>query len=598
LRKVSSHHGAKHGYIKGYQSLFIRKSLTFKQFSAFFKGQVPRGLQMIDRTRNTEQELTETLAIKNVALKALRKGDYDFALKAVERGEASIPDMVEDLKIYQAELEVQNDELRTAQLNSERALRRFNMLFSSLPLPALVIDEFGVIGDSNEVAESMFNLDRKFMRSHFFPRLMLNQEQVRLRRAIEQAKLNGDESIYEVEMQPVEGKKLIADIHLSLMPDYELATPHFSVLVVDQTERLQNTYFLKKEKEKFELLMQTSGDGIHLIDTEGDVVEVNNMFCKMLGYSRDELLKMNVTQWDGHFSPEGLREKLKENFAESQIFETKHRRKDGALIDVEISAKSLDYDGRMVLWNSARDITIRKEFEDQLKSTNAELEQFSYAVSHDLRQPLRMVTSYLQLLALELGESLDQEKQGYFNYAVDGAKRVDQMLQALLEYSRVGRIGDPFQWINSRVPFEEAMQFLYADVTKAQAEISVSGEWPRIFASPNELTRLFQNLIDNAVKYRIAGRAVKIEVTSRVEQDEWRLCIADNGVGIIPDQINRLFKVFQRLHTRAEYEGTGIGLALCRKIVEHHHGKIRAESEGEGKGSQFYVALPINQAEN
>lgn len=363
---------------------------------------------------------------------------------------------------------------------------------------------------------------------------------------------------------------------------------------ISDEQRLQEVLSIAKDKEKFELLLQTAGDGIHLLDARGNVVEVNDMFCHMLGYTRDELLKMNVAQWDANFSLQALAEKLKENFAASNIFETRHRRKNGAIIEVEISAKAINYGGVPVLWNASRDIAERKNAEERMKRTNAELEQFSYAVSHDMRQPLRMVASYLQLLELELGDALDDEKRSYFNYAVDGAKRIDRMLEALLDYSRIGRSADPFIAVDCRGALDEAMKYLQPDILDAQADVSIAGAWPELFASRDELVRLFQNLIGNAVKYRVAGRAVKISVTSKIDSDEWTLCIEDNGVGINPEQINRLFKVFQRLQTRDDYEGTGIGLALCRKIVEHHHGEIWAESEGEGQGSRFCVKLPVN----
>ncbi len=244
---------------------------------------------------------------------------------------------------------------------------------------------------------------------------------------------------------------------------------------------------------------------------------------------------------------------------------------------------------------SCVDITERKEFEEELKRSNTELEQFSYAVSHDMRQPLRMISSYLQLLERSLAGQLDSEKRDYFNFAIDGAKRIDQMLVALLEYSRVGRTGEPTVWIESRAVLDEALQFIQPALDEAQAKLSISGDWTRIFASHDEILRLIQNLIGNAAKYRVAGRIPEITVTSGMVKNEWRLCVADNGVGIIPDQIKRLFQVFQRLQSREAYEGTGIGLALCRKIAEHHKGRIWAESAGEGKGSKFYVALPVSR---
>ncbi|MDO8464281.1 MAG: ATP-binding protein, partial [Gallionella sp.] len=171
------------------------------------------------------------------------------------------------------------------------------------------------------------------------------------------------------------------------------------------------------------------------------------------------------------------------------------------------------------------------------------------------------------------------------------------MLVALLEYSRIGRMGEPPTWIDSRTVLDEALQFLKPAITEAQARLSISGEWPHIFASHDEVLRLLQNMIGNAIKYRIAGRAPEITVTGETVKNEWHLSVADNGVGIIPDQIKRLFQVFQRLQSREAYEGTGIGLALCRKIAEHHKGRIWVESAGEGRGSKFYVVLPVLRGE-
>jgi light-regulated signal transduction histidine kinase (bacteriophytochrome) len=210
-----------------------------------------------------------------------------------------------------------------------------------------------------------------------------------------------------------------------------------------------------------------------------------------------------------------------------------------------------------------------------------------------MRQPLRMISSYLQLLERSLAGQLDGEKRDYFDFAIEGAKRIDQMLVELLEYSRVGRMGEPPTWVDSRALLDEALKFLQPALAEAQAKVNISGEWPRIMGSHDEILRLFQNLIGNSVKFRVAGRTPEITISSKVDKNEWHLSVADNGVGIIPDQIKRLFQVFQRLQSREAYEGTGIGLALCRKIAEHHKGRIWAESAGEGQGSKFCVALPV-----
>ncbi len=239
------------------------------------------------RSQNTENTLAATVKTHEQALKALRSGDFDFALRSIERGEASIPEMVEDLKIYQAELEMQNDELRSAQIVSEQAVQRFNSLFTSLPLPAFVIDDFGVVIDCKDDAEVCFGLDRRFLRSHFFPSLVLKEDQARLRRAIEHAKVNGEKSLMEVGMKTTgKSEKLIADIHFSLLPELELAKTHFAVIIVDQTERVRQRNQLEIDSEVFRI----SREGVMILDNKSNIISVNEAFTQITGYSKEEAI--------------------------------------------------------------------------------------------------------------------------------------------------------------------------------------------------------------------------------------------------------------------------------------------------------------------
>lgn len=232
-------------------------------------------------------------------------------------------------------------------------------------------------------------------------------------------------------------------------------------------------------------------------------------------------------------------------------------------------------------------------YRESLERSNRELEHFAYAASHDLRQPLRMVTSYAQLLERHLADRLDEDGKTMLHYMRDGAQRMDSMLLSLLDYSRVGRKGEPMQPMALASALKEATHFLQPAITEAGASIEVMGEWPEVVASPDEMTRLFQNLLGNALKYRAPDRAPRIEVSVAASGVRWQVSLRDNGIGIDPQQIDRLFKVFQRLHTREQYEGTGVGLAVCRKIVERHGGEIWVESAGEGKGSCFCFTLPM-----
>ncbi|MBE0508041.1 MAG: GHKL domain-containing protein [Marinospirillum sp.] len=292
-------------------------------------------------------------------------------------------------------------------------------------------------------------------------------------------------------------------------------------------------------------------------------------------------------------------EALKET--ESLSFEWIHLASDGFELLLQVTLIPVEIRGRSLILGVWYDLTERQRSElavqqktESLQKSNAELEQFAYVVSHDLRQPLRMIGSYLQLLERRLETTLTDETREMMHFAVDGASRLDQMLVSLLEYSRVGRKGLPMTDTPAETAIQEALQFLQPLIDEKQARVQLlTKSWPMLHASPDELTRLFQNLIGNALKYHQPGQAPQVSLDVERTKGHWRFCIRDQGIGIAPEQFDRLFRVFQRLHTRSEYEGTGIGLAVCRKIVERHGGRIWVESEGEGKGCSFCFVLPF-----
>jgi PAS domain S-box-containing protein len=371
---------------------------------------------------------------------------------------------------------------------------------------------------------------------------------------------------------------------------------------------------LATDRQSLSNILWGTGVGTWEWNVQSGETRFNARWAELIGYTLDELAPVSIATWMKFAHPDdlvGSGAALEQHFAgltDAYEFEARMLHKQGHWIWVfdrgRVTSRSAD--GKP-LWMSGThfDITGRKLAEatllkrtSELQRSNTELEQFSYSVSHDLRQPLRMVSSYLQLLQKGLGDTLDAAQREYFNFAIDGAKRMDAMMLGLLDYSRVGRKGEPPAWVESRAVLDEALLFLRPLVDEAQAQIQIEGDWPRVLASPDELLRLLQNLLGNALKFRVAGRAPQISVASSSAAGQWQVSITDNGVGIAPDQIGRLFQVFARLQSRAAYEGTGIGLALCRKIAEHHGGRIWAESEGEGQGSRFCISLPLAQDES
>jgi PAS domain S-box-containing protein len=230
---------------------------------------------------------------------------------------------------------------------------------------------------------------------------------------------------------------------------------------------------------------------------------------------------------------------------------------------------------------------------EQLQSANAELQQFAYVASHDLQEPLRMVTSYVQLLEKRLADKLDPDTREFMGFAIDGALRMQKLIQDILAYSRVGSRGQPPVAVDSARALQEALTLLESQITDTGAKIEAQS-LPTVTADRTQLAQLFQNLIGNAIKF-CPDRAPRVRVEARHEAGEhgprWRFSVSDNGIGIDPAFRERIFVMFQRLHTRREFPGTGIGLAICKRIVERHGGEIGVEA-AEGGGSRFWFTLP------
>ena len=368
--------------------------------------------------------------------------------------------------------------------------------------------------------------------------------------------------------------------------------------------RKQAEAALRESEANFRELFDGAPVGYHELDMDGVVRRVNRAECSLLGRSEEEILGRPAWAWLDEAEKDASRERFHQKVCGQRAlkpYERRFIRTDGAELWVELRDVLVrDSKGDVTGMRTALlDITERKRMADslaiqaeKLRRSNEELERFAYVASHDLQEPLRMVASFTQLLSQRYSGKLDQTADRYINYAVDGAKRMQQLITDLLTYSRVNNKQIDICPIACAALLDSAMANLQVAVEESGTSV-VRETLPEICADKGQFVQLLQNLIGNAIKFRRQDRAPLIHISALDQGDNWRLSVRDNGIGFEPKHSERVFEVFQRLHTRTEYPGTGIGLAICQRIVERHGGKIWAESE-PGVGSKFHFTIPKN----
>jgi len=356
---------------------------------------------------------------------------------------------------------------------------------------------------------------------------------------------------------------------------------------------------LRESEEKFRSFVEEMNDGYCVIQGS-TIVFANARIAEMFGYTQEEVIGKSILE----LLPSEIISELTEAHARRRRgeavppqYETVLTSKDGAARPVEFGARLVSYEGKPAASVVIRDITERKNAEAKLQQTmqdlarsNAELEQFAYVASHDLQEPLRMVTSFVQLLARRLEGKLDADSSEYIAYVVDGASRMQMLINDLLAFSRVGTRGSPFEVTDCEAALHGALTNVQLTIEDHDVVLT-HDPLPTVMADGMQLVQLFQNLISNAIKFHGEERP-RIHISAKQEGHEWGLSVRDNGIGIDPEYHERIFLIFQRLHGRAEYAGTGIGLAMCKRIVERHGGRIWVQSE-LGKGSTFYFTIPV-----
>lgn len=360
---------------------------------------------------------------------------------------------------------------------------------------------------------------------------------------------------------------------------------------------------LRERKARLRAVIQHAADGITLINAQGEIEEFNPACEALFGYTQAEVTGQNVkvlmpepyhSEHDGylaHYRKTGQKRII------GQGREVRGKRKDGSVFDIDLRVSEVKGAGRILYMGMFRDITERKRAEaqqsrlmDKLEESNAELERFAYVASHDLREPLRLVANFAMLLRKEYGETLNEEAKEYIAVINDSAARMHHMVGDLLEYARIGNEEMRYSKVSPNVEMEHVLENLASFIQEHHAVVTCD-DLPEFMGNPVQIMRLFQNLVGNAIKFHAPGAAPAVHVGVEDGGEFWRFYVRDNGIGMAQEYTRQIFEPFRQLHMRDEYMGTGIGLAVCKRIVEKHRGVIWVESQ-LGSGSVFYFTVP------
>lgn len=494
----------------------------------------------------------------------------------------------------------------------------FSSVIEAAPTGMLIINAVGEIVLVNHVIESLFGWSKEELIGQKVEILVpdgVRAGHPKLREGfVKEGRARAMGIGREVHGQRRDGGLFTAE--LGLKP-FQTSNGVFVVAsVVDVTSRLEGERLLFESEERLSLALSGSGEGLWDWEIAKGTFFWSSEYIDLLGVDR-LLLKPETDLFEQRLHPEDRVEVLavrEKNMATGGLFnvDCRLRKEDGNHVWINVRGRTYrDAFGKPIrMSGTVRDISARKSAENELTASmtelshaNKELRNFAYITSHDLREPLRAIASFVQLLKADYGEQLDESANEYMDFAIKGAKRLQSMILSLMTYSKVDAEEKVFKQLSLSEPISIAASELTLAVEETSAVLDIESGFPMVKGNSMQLTQLFQNLIANAIKFhrenapviRISyenGKGSKFAALLSPDRSYCVVRVEDNGIGVAPEYQEKIFSMFQRLHTAGEFEGNGIGLALCSKIATRHKGLIWIESE-EGKGSVFHVALPL-----
>jgi PAS domain S-box-containing protein len=497
--------------------------------------------------------------------------------------------LIQEFRIHQIELSLQNEELRKSQQELIQASEKYRELYNFMPVGYLLLDKDGVILEANLTARAFLGMDKQLLIATPLSTFICKQDQDIFYLHRKQVSSNQRHTC-EIRFVKMDDTLLWVQLESSLVskeiPD---SSGIWRTVFFDISERKLADELLRKASVYNRSLIEASLDPLLAINSDGKITDCNTAAKTLTGLTREDLIGTNFSD---HFTD-----------SNKAIFGYKKVLSDGSLKNYELALKHKTRRATPVVFNAslyrdengkilgifavARDITDRKRIEEELLRSNQDLQQFAYVVSHDLQEPLRNIVGCFQMIQ-KFTLNLDEKPAQFMTYAIESAKRMKNLIEDLLNFSRVSKTHNPLKLISAESILQSAMRNLSFSIADSHAKITY-GELPFIRVEPTQFTMVFQNLIGNAIKFK--NRDIpEIQVFAQKNGDEWIFSVRDNGIGIDRQYHERIFNIFQRLHAGAEYEGTGIGLAIVKKIVEHHGGRIWLESE-MGVGTVFYFSI-------
>lgn len=540
------------------------------------------------------------------AIDALKKGATDYILK----------DHLSSLgpKIKRA---LKETEERLEKLQAEKRLHKsenVRKLIMNTAMDAIVcIDKNGNIILWNKQAEDIFGWKEeevlgKEMTKYFISESYWQKHEKAFRQYINEAKTRALNKIIEVTAITRDQKEFPVELSIAYINEGD--ENFYCAFIRDITVKKETESALKRSEERYHKMVEEVKDyAIIFLDDAGNVQNWNLGAEYIYGYIENEIVGKHFSI----FSPEQdneqrLAKKLLEKAASNGNVSVEGWRvkKDGTKFWAHVGITALhDEENRIIGFTRVtRDLTRRKEAEIKLikyakalEKSNEELEQFAYIASHDLQEPLRMVTSFLSQLENNYKNQLDERAGKYIFYAVDGATRMRKMILDLLEYSRVGRKEYQFEKIDMNDLVQDVLLLNKNNIEETNSQVDIA-PLPTIVGAITLLQQVFHNLIGNSIKYRKPNQAPLIKISASETKDFWKFSVQDNGIGIEPQFSDKIFILFQRLHNKEEYSGSGIGLSICEKIIANHDGKIWIEPNENGTTFHFTISKELKPIQN